>query len=85
MSVNISEIYEKIITKKATEKAKELGIEFQVKHSFKEDMDDVLLRIKREMTSPNKGADEQEFEKFQKVIEKQNEFSEFVAEIVVGT
>lgn len=81
--MNISEIYEGVITKKATEKAKELGVEFKVKHSVKDGFDDVLLRIKRNVPMPEETS-EKEFEAFAEVVKKQNLFADYVADIVVG-
>ncbi|MFO1442916.1 hypothetical protein KDN24_06760 [Bacillus sp. Bva_UNVM-123] len=81
--MKISEIYEGVITKKVTEKAKELGIEFKVKHSVKDGLDDVLLRIKRDVPMPEETSEE-EFEAYAEVVKKQNLFADFVADIVVG-
>lgn len=81
--MGISGIYEGIITKKVTEKAKELGIEFKVKHSIQDGLDDVLLRIKRNVPMPEASSQE-EIEAYAEVIKKQNLFADFVADIVVG-
>lgn len=81
--MSISKIYEGIITKKATEKAKELGVEFQVKHSMKGGMDDILLRIKRNVPILEELSKE-ELEANAKIIKNVNLFADFVADIVVG-
>lgn len=83
MAVTISQIKERIITKKVQEKARELGVEFKIQHSIKEGTDDYLLRIKREVPLPDETSDE-EFEAYAEVIKRQNVFADFVADIVVG-
>lgn len=84
MSVNMSELIEKMITKKIQGKANELGIEFQVKHSIKDGMDDILLRVKSEMGNPKEGWTDEQLEKYRQMVKKHNEFTEYVSDIVVG-
>lgn len=79
--MNMSKIYEGIITKKVTEKAKELGIEFKVKHTIKDEMDDFLLRIKRSDIIPTMDT---EIEAYHDELRRQREFADFVSDIVIG-
>ena len=80
----LGEMYERIITKKVSKKAKEMGIEFKVKHSKKDGLDDILLRIKRNEVILNKDSSEEEVAAYEKKRKQQNEFAEYVSNIVIG-
>ena len=80
----LGEMYERIITRKVTEKAEELGIEFKVQHSKKDGLDDILLRIKRNEVELTKDSSEEEVAAYEKRRKQQNEFAEYVSSIVIG-
>lgn len=80
----LSEIVERIITGKVESKAEELGVQFKVKHSVKNGIDDVLLRIKR-TTPVNKVLNDEEVIKAKEEIKTHNKFTDFVTDIVIGS
>jgi hypothetical protein len=83
MDKEMSEIIEGLIERKLQDKADGLGIEFKVKHSVKEYMDDVLLRIKR-LPSPTEDSTDEEIKIYKEEISRHREFTEFASDIVVG-
>jgi len=83
--MRIQEILEKVITRKAQEKADELGIEFKVKHSVKKGMDTILVRIKRDIPESAEGLTDVEIQSYKEVIDKQNLFADYISGLIVPT
>ena len=81
--MNFNELLERSITRKAQEKADELGVKFKVKHSTREGVAEFLVRIKREMPKTAEVLSEIEIDAYQKVIDKQNQFVDFISHIIV--
>lgn len=81
--MNFNELLERSITRKAQEKADELGVKFKVKHSTREGMAEFLVRIKREMPKTAEGLSEIEIESYRKIIDKQNQFADFISNVIV--
>lgn len=76
-------IIERMITRKAQPKADELGIEFKVKFSVKEGMNNFLVRIKRNIPNSLEGLSEEEIQGYKRIAEKQSQFVDHIAKIIV--
>ena len=84
MSQRKTNFVEKAIINRAKEKAQELGIEFRVKHSVKDGMDDVLVRIKRDFPKDKDSLNEEELAHYKAIQNRQNEFADFIGNIILG-
>jgi hypothetical protein len=79
-----SELIEALITMKIKNKAEELGIEFKVKHSIKEGLDDLLVRVKSDFPKPTEKSSEEDIKAFKEMYKKQQEFVNHASDVVVG-
>lgn len=83
--MDMNKMCERVITKKLTDKAKELDVEFQVKCTDKEGTRDLLFRIKRDVPQSAEGLTKEEVKTYEEMIKKQNLFTDYIGEVVIGT
>lgn len=75
--------FENMITRQLQSKADELGIEFKVKFSVKEGMNDFLIRIKKTIPNDFEGLTESEIEGYKEIAKNYNKFTDYVSKLIV--
>lgn len=78
------EFNERTITKKVAEKADELGIEYKVQYSAKEDLKDIVVFIKRNTSIPNADSSDEEINQYLESNRTLNLFTDYLSDIILG-